>query len=132
MIEHRSKILVSTFEEVEVFLGFARTGKEAPEADGVVGKSATVSNIPPFVAVLDVFGGPPRIKLGEGGDACADGKKGFDGASGPEKKFKVFDAFTFGFSSGREGCFGCVDGAPLDEVCELFSGGPWKRGRVFR
>ena len=131
MIEHRSEILVGAFEEVEVFLGFSRGGKKAPEADGIVGKSATVPNVPAFVAILDVFGGPPRVKLSEGRDACPNGKKCFDGASGAEKKFKVFDTFTFGLGSCGEGCFGCVDGTPLDEVGELFSRGPWKR-RIFR
>jgi hypothetical protein len=131
MIEHRSKILVGTFEEVEVFLGFPRGGKKAPEADGVVGEGATVPNVSTFVSVLDVFGGPPRVKLSEGRDACPNGKKCFDGASGAEKKFKVFDAFTFGLGSCGECCFGCVDGTPFDEVGELFSRGPWKR-RIFR
>ena len=132
MIEHRSKILVGAFQEVEVFLWFSRSGEKAPEANGVVGEGATVPNIPPFVAVLDVFCGPPRVKLGEGGDACANGEKGFDGASGTEKKFKAFDALSFCFGLSGEGCLGCVDGAPLDEVGELFPRGPWKRGRVFR
>jgi len=132
MIEHRSKILVGTFEQLEVFLGFSRSGKEAPEADGVVGKSATVPNIPPFVAVLDVFGGSPRVNLGQRGDPCPDRKKGFDGASGAEKKFKAFDALSFGFGLSGEGCLGCVDGAPLDEVSKFFPGGPRKGGGVFR
>ena len=132
MIEHRSKILVGTFEQVEVFLGFSRSGEEAPEANGVVGKSATVTNIPPFVAVLDVFGGPPRVNLGQRGDPCPDGEKSFDGASRAEKKFKAFDAFLFGFGLSGEGCLGCVDGAPLDEVSEFFPRGPWEGGGVFR
>ena len=87
-----------------------------------------MADVAAFVAVLNIFGGAPRVKLGEGGDAGTDGEEGFDGSPRAEEKFEPFDAVPFWFRSGGEGGLGGIDGSPFDQVGEFFALGP-RKGR---
>ncbi len=129
VVQHRAEILIRAFENIEVFLGSSRGRKEASEANRVVGQSATVADVAAFLAVLNVLRRPPRMKLGEGGDAGANREESFDGSAGAEEKFEPFDALPLRFLSGGEGGLGGIDGSPLDQVGEFFPFGPRKGGR---
>ena len=67
--------------------------------------------------------------MGKGGEATADGKKGFDGTARAEIKFKSFYSFAFGFFFCGEDGFGRIEGTVFDEVGEFFSIGPWRSGQ---
>ena len=128
MVEHRAEILIRPFENIEIFLGSSGSREKASEPNRVVGQSPAVADVAAFVAVLNIFGGAPRVKLGEGGDAGADGEEGFDRSPRAEEKFEPFDAVPFWFRSGGEGGLGGIDGSPFDQVGEFLALGP-RKGR---
>ena len=129
MVEHGTEVFGGTVGQIKVFFGFTWGWEESTKFDGVVGQGSALADVAAFAAVLDVFEGTPRLQLGEGGEATANGKKGFDGTAGPEIQLKSFYSFAFGFFFCSEDGFGRIEETVLDEVDEFFSIGPWRSGQ---
>ena len=129
MVEHGTEVFGGTFGQIKVFFGLTWGWKEPAKFDGVVGQGSALANVAAFTAVLNIFESTPRLQLGEGGEATADGIKGFDGTAGAEIQFESFYSFAFGFFFCGEDGFSRIEGTVLDEVGEFFSFGPWRSGQ---
>jgi len=126
VVEHGTKVLIWTFKEIEILLGFAGCGEKAAQPDRVVGEGSAIANVTSFASILNIFYRTPGEKLCQGGDTSADRVKGFDRSAGAKEKLESFDAFAFGFSASSESGFSSIDGSPLDEVGEFLAFRPGK------
>ena len=126
VVQHGTKVLIWTFKEIEILLGFAGCGEKAAKPDRVVGEGSAIANVTSFASILNIFCRTPGEKLCQGGDTSADRVKGFDRSAGAKEKLESFDAFAFGFSASSESGFSSIDGSPLDEVGEFLAFRPGK------
>ncbi len=129
MVEHGTEVFGGTVGQIKVFFGFTWGWEESAKFNGVVGKGSALADVAAFAPVLDIFESTPRLELGEGGEATANGKKGFDGTARAEIQLKSFYPFALGFFFCGENGFGCIEGTVLDEVDEFLSIGPWRSGQ---
>ena len=116
VVEHGTKVLIRALKEIKILLGFAWGGKEASQSNRVVGLGASIPNVSSFVTILNIFGGPPGVKLSERCDSSANWIEGFDWTAGAKEKLKSLDPFAFGLGSSCEGSFSGVDRSPLNQV----------------
>ena len=108
MVEHGTEVFGGTVGQIKVFFGFTWGWEESAKFDGVVGQGSALADVAAFATVLDILESTPRLQLGKGGEATADGKKGFDGTARAEIKFKSFYSFAFGFFFCGEDGFSCI------------------------
>lgn len=108
MVEHGTEVFGGAVGQIKVFFGLTWGWKESAKFDGVVGQSSALADVAAFATVLNIFESTPRLQLGEGSEATADGIKGFDGTAGAEIKFKSFYPFAVGFFFCSEDGFGRI------------------------
>jgi len=129
MVDHGTKVFGGTVRQIKGFFWSTWGWEKSAKFNGVVGQGSTIADVAAFVTVLDIFESTPRLQLGEGGKATADGIKGFDGTAGAEIKFKSFYPFAVGFFFCGEDGFGRIEGTVLDEVGKFFSIRPGRNGQ---